>query len=99
MTAVDLGLGTGVFPALQLTHLIKRERLSLEYLERLHFGIGYSMTYIRHYRGILKIAYLETRFAAWLSEWREPPIARRLLRAERRGFSKAWEEIRNQPTN
>jgi glycosyltransferase involved in cell wall biosynthesis len=97
MTAVDIGLGTGVFPALHLTHLIKRERLSLDYLEALHFGIGYSMTWIRHYRGILKVPYLETRLAAWLSAFREPPIARRLQRAERKGFAKAWAEIRALP--
>lgn len=94
MTSVDIGLGTAVYTELQLTHLIRKERLSLEYLERLHFGIGYSMTWIRHFRGILVVPYLESRLAAWISEWRRPRIARQLARAERRGFQKAWREIR-----
>jgi hypothetical protein len=37
-----LGLGTGRFPALELTHLIPARRLTLEYLEGIHEGFGFS---------------------------------------------------------
>ena len=40
--ACDLGLGMGVFPELRLTHLIPRERVSLDYLLRLYEGTGTS---------------------------------------------------------
>ena len=35
-------LGTGRFPELELTHLIPARRLTLEYLEGIHEGFGYS---------------------------------------------------------
>jgi hypothetical protein len=37
-----LGLGTGRFPELELTHLIPAQRLSLKYLEGIHEGFGYA---------------------------------------------------------
>jgi hypothetical protein len=39
-----LGLGTGRFPELELTHLIPARRVTLEYLEGTHEGFGYSGT-------------------------------------------------------
>lgn len=39
-----LGLGTGRFPELELTHLISARRVTLEYLEGLHEGFGYGGT-------------------------------------------------------
>jgi glycosyltransferase involved in cell wall biosynthesis len=38
----DLGLGTGRFPELELTHLITAQRLTLKYLEGIHEGFGYA---------------------------------------------------------
>ena len=38
----DLGLGAGRFPELELTHLIPARRVTLEYLEGIHEGFGYS---------------------------------------------------------
>jgi glycosyltransferase involved in cell wall biosynthesis len=38
----DLGLGTGRFPELELTHLIPTRKLTLKYLERLHAGFGHA---------------------------------------------------------
>ena len=38
----ELGLGTGRFPELELIHLIPAQRLTLEYLEGIHAGFGYS---------------------------------------------------------
>jgi glycosyltransferase involved in cell wall biosynthesis len=39
-----LGLGTGRFPELELTHLIPARKLTLEFLENLYEAIGYSGT-------------------------------------------------------
>jgi len=38
----DLGLGTGRFPELELTHLIPARKLTLKYVESLHEGFGYA---------------------------------------------------------
>ena len=38
----EIGLGTGRFPELELTHLIPARRVTLEYIEGLHEGFGYS---------------------------------------------------------
>lgn len=38
----NLGLGTGRFPELELTHLIPARKLTLEFLENLYEAIGYS---------------------------------------------------------
>ena len=43
-TACDMGLGTGKFPSLRLTHLIARQRLTDDYLLRLIEAISYSDT-------------------------------------------------------
>ena len=40
--ACGMGLGIGVFPELKVTHLIPKERLSHDYLMRLHEGIAIS---------------------------------------------------------
>ena len=50
-TACDIGLGTGLFTALRLTHLIGRHRLTEEYLIRLVEGINYSTVMLRALRG------------------------------------------------
>ena len=42
LSGFDLGLGTGRFPELELTHLIPARKLNLEYLERLHEGMSYA---------------------------------------------------------
>ncbi|BAY08407.1 glycosyltransferase [Calothrix sp. NIES-2098] len=50
-TSCDVGLGTGVFVSLKLTHLIPANRLQEEYLLRLAEGIGYSKTIMESLRG------------------------------------------------
>lgn len=42
LSGFELGLGTGRFPELELTHLIPARRLTLRYLEGIHEGFGYS---------------------------------------------------------
>jgi glycosyltransferase involved in cell wall biosynthesis len=48
--ACDLGLGTGLISALSLTHLIPKERLSVDYLCRLVEGASFSGVVLGHYR-------------------------------------------------
>jgi len=44
LTSCDLGLGTGLFASLKLTHLIASHRLQEDHLLRLAQGMGYSHT-------------------------------------------------------
>lgn len=50
-TSCDIGLGTGQFTALKLTHLIPANRLTEEYLVRLVEGITYSHLILDSFRG------------------------------------------------
>lgn len=52
LTAFDLGLGTGVFCALRLTHLIPQERIQEDYLLRLMEGLSYSHLILNARRGL-----------------------------------------------
>ncbi len=49
--ACDIGLGVGLFPELELTHLIPENRTTLDYLAKLADGIHYSAIYLRSFRG------------------------------------------------
>ena len=51
LTSLGLGLGTGVFSLLKLTHLIPSQRLRPEYLIRLAEGLGYSSILLEFVRG------------------------------------------------
>lgn len=52
-TACDLGLGTGLFASLKLTHLIPANRLQEDYLLRLVEGLAYSQTILAYFRGVI----------------------------------------------
>lgn len=52
-TACDIGLGTGQFIALKLTHLMPANRLDEEYLVRVVAGIAYSHIILDSFRGKL----------------------------------------------
>jgi hypothetical protein len=49
-TAFDCRSGIGRFERLRLTHLIPASRLTLEYMERLHQGMGFSSVLIYEIR-------------------------------------------------
>ena len=54
----EIGLGTGRFPELELTHLIPTRRITLEYIEGLHEGFGYSdvvLKAIHHREGLAQL--------------------------------------------
>ncbi len=52
-TACDIGLGTGQFTSLKVTHLIPPSRLEEDYLLRLTQGLSYSGTMLDYMRGKL----------------------------------------------
>jgi len=54
-TSCDMGLGTGVFSNLKLTHLIPESRLKEEYLLKLTEGVAYSGIILDAFRGKLPI--------------------------------------------
>lgn len=96
MTACDLGLGTGLFQCLRLSHLIPPERLQEPYLKRLLEGMHYSLALLAAVRGRLELATCSPRrcwnsLAALLRGFR----SFRLHRAMQRGVRKAQEEIAN----
>lgn len=44
LTACDIGMGNGVFPELQITHLISKNRYAVDYLIKNSYGWNYSVT-------------------------------------------------------
>jgi hypothetical protein len=93
-TACDIGLGTGQFTALKLTHLIPASRLREEYLLRLIQGLYYSGTLLGAYRGKLPTEpCLSQKILQWYSRWRMDARRRRFLDASEAGRVKAMQEI------
>ena len=94
MTACDMGLGTGLFRQLRLTHLITAQRVKEPYLLKLIEGMSYSLAVLAALRGY------SSQPRSWLSRLRGYAIAlRRGLRelrfyhASARGARKAAREI------
>uniref|UniRef100_B8HLJ7 Glycosyl transferase family 2 n=1 Tax=Cyanothece sp. (strain PCC 7425 / ATCC 29141) TaxID=395961 RepID=B8HLJ7_CYAP4 len=52
-TVYDLGLGTGAFASLKMTHLIPSQRLEESYLLKLREGLAYSVILLDYLRGQL----------------------------------------------
>ena len=93
-TACDMGLGTGQFTALIVTHLIPASRLKLDYLERLVEGMTYSSTILNSLRGKLpsKMSWRRKLFQYYV-RWRLAPNQRRLNDASLRGLNMALSEL------
>jgi glycosyltransferase involved in cell wall biosynthesis len=95
-TACDIGLGTGQFVSLKLTHLIPANRLQEEYLCRLVESIAYSSIILTSFRGEIPVLpnqswsknLLENYYASRLN-----PIERRFYKAKKRGEYLAIQEI------
>lgn len=94
LTACDIGLGTGMFQSLKLTHLIPVTRLQEDYLLRLAEGTSYSMTLLKFFRGEPP-AKLSWRSKLWqyYRHWRLEPRARRIHDASQRGLALAIKEM------
>ncbi len=95
-TACDIGLGTGLFPALRVTHLIARSRLTEDYLARLVEGINYSTVMLRALRGDAAGAPPES-LSFRLREWKlllsMDARERRFYRAAKRGSASAHRDL------
>jgi glycosyltransferase involved in cell wall biosynthesis len=63
MTACDMGLGTGLFRRLRLTHLISAQRVKEPYLLKLLEGMSYSLAILAALRGYSSQPY------SWLSQF------------------------------
>lgn len=95
LTACDLGLGTGLFISMKLTHLIKASRLEEDYLLRLTEGCHYSGNLLEYLRNKHKrqptwksskiyMLYLRLRYGS---------RSYRFYKAAQKGFRQAIETI------
>jgi glycosyltransferase involved in cell wall biosynthesis len=94
LTACDVGLGTGQFACLSLTHLISANRLHEDYLLKLVQGIAYSSTILSGLRG--KFPTQISRSQKWFKNymrWRMTPRDRRFYDARETGITLAIKEI------
>lgn len=94
-TACDLGLGTGQFTALKMTHLIPAFRLQLDYIERLVEGMTYSSTILNSFRGSIPTIEIswKRKIIQYYRRWRLSPNQRRLNDASQRGLDMALKEL------
>lgn len=93
LTSLDLGLGTGQFPTLRLTHIIPPSRLTRDYLLRLAESIAYSAHVYRFLHGANPRDLLVSRSRGLFNAWerlrlpaRERAFAEALERARRRAY-------------
>ena len=96
-TACDVGLGTGLFTALKLSHLILRERLQEDYLVRLVEGMAFSGVVLKSLRSngaAPTNARLQTQAADLLRMLLMDSRQRRFFRAVRSGERKAAQFLR-----
>jgi len=93
-TACDIGLGTGQFTSLKLSHLMQTSRLEEEYLIRLCKSMTYSHTLLASFRGQIppKPSRIEKLFEYYIL-WRMNPKKRRMFNAQRQGLALAIQEI------
>jgi glycosyltransferase involved in cell wall biosynthesis len=93
-TACDIGLGTGLFSPLKLTHLIPLNRLKEEYLLRLIEGLTYSTLMLESFRGKMPPSYSwKSKLLNHCRRWFMNPRERRLKDAHYRGIELAMKEI------
>jgi GT2 family glycosyltransferase len=93
-TAADMGLGTGLFVALKLTHIIPAARLQEEYLLRLVKGLAYSSTLLHALRGTLPTPPCRSqRVIRFYSRWRMNARKRAFHDASQSGKALAIQEL------
>jgi glycosyltransferase involved in cell wall biosynthesis len=97
-TSCDIGLGTGQFTSLKLTHLMPASRLEEEYLMRLIEGMEYSHRILDSLRGQMPTL-PHTSWKGKLLEYyrllRMNPRDRRFYKAQRRGYVLAHQALFN----
>jgi hypothetical protein len=90
-TAVDLGLGIGVFTCLKVLHLIPRHRVQRDYLLRLIEGHAYSSVLLHSFRGPVAPPHgWVARVRAWRYRRRMEPSERAIHDATVRGEQLAY---------
>lgn len=94
-SAHELGLGSGVFTRLRLTHLIAAHRVTPEYLARLCEGTFYSNALVNHFCGLPPERTGWTRrLIAFGKALGLSRVERRIFRAGERGTRAAMETLR-----
>jgi len=93
-TALDMGMGTGRFKSMRMTHLIPAGRLEPDYLERLAEGMTESNVYLdfcrKETRPSRPVPESQKRtFWYWMKWLRAGHYERRMMEARRRGLNKA----------
>lgn len=100
LTAIDLGLGIGMFERLRLTHLIPAGRLEENYLLNLAESMAFSAILLHSFRQRLPA---RPPLARRIYELGRLPFmdarSRRFEQARRQGARQAREFLRNQPTS
>jgi glycosyltransferase involved in cell wall biosynthesis len=94
MASCSLGLGSARLTALQLTHLIPKERLTEDYFIRLQRGYGYSRVMLNHVRNLPN--YKRSPLRILLDRYRsrhKDLFTRKLETAWRQGEAAAWQDI------
>ena len=95
-TSCDIGLGTGQFTSLKLTHLMPASRLEEEYLIKLVEGMEYSHRILDSLRGQMPThTSWKTNLLTYYRLLRMNPRDRRFYKARRRGYVLAHQAIFN----
>jgi glycosyltransferase involved in cell wall biosynthesis len=95
-TACDIGMGTGIFTRLELTHIIPTKRLQQDYLLRLAEANGYSTIVVESLRGKFPTPTQTTpisRLRKIYQGFRTPPTERLFSAAFERGHNRALQEV------
>lgn len=94
LTALDLGMGTGQFAALELDHIMPASRTKEEYLIRLAHGIHYSATILASFRTLVMPAPSRSeRLLKWYESWHIDPRTRRFDAVERAARNEARNDL------
>ncbi len=94
LTACDIGLGTGLFTALKLTHIIPANRLQEDYLLMLIEGLTYSSIILDTFRGKIAPSYSwKAKILNHVRRWFLSRRERRFRDAHFRGINLAIQEI------
>lgn len=108
LCALDMGLARGYYPQLKLTHLITKNRLEPDYIQRLMEGAEYSATLLALVRSYISIweapPFWRRKLTdlKWLISHRNAhPLQRKIERARERGRARAhayYQSLRSTPT-
>lgn len=103
LSGFDLGLGTGMFPELELTHLIPARKLNVQFLETLYESFGYANVLLsivhdkqqQHVPGHVKFGILRT-LLLWIFMFAtgKNSAERRIRLALEKGRARASHELR-----